>query len=120
MLGEVDGGLEEVGEGGGGEEFGAGAVSDDTTFAHEEDAGDFGDDVGDVVGNEEDAGAALGERAEEAAELALSGEVEGVGGLVEQEHGEAGAGGGAGADESAGDHDPALLAGGHLADQFFC
>lgn len=77
-LGEVDGGLEEVGEGGGGEEVGAWAVGEDAAFAHEEDAADFGDDVADLVGDEEDAGAALGESAEEIAQVALGGEVEGV------------------------------------------
>jgi hypothetical protein len=116
-FGELDGGGEEFGEGGGGEELGFGAVGDDAAVAHEQDAGDFGGDVCDVVGDEEDAGALAGEGAEELAELGLGGEVEGVGGLVEEKH--FGLAGEAGAGECAGDHDAALLACGHFADGLF-
>lgn len=77
-FGEVDGGVEEVGEGWSGEELGAGAIGDDAASLHEEDAADFGDDVGDVVGDEEEVDAGLGEGSEEVAELALGEEVEGV------------------------------------------
>jgi len=107
-MGEVDIGFEEVAEAGGSEELGLGAVGYDAAVFHHEDAVDLGGDVGDVVGDEEDAGSLLGEATEQVAEVGLGGEVEGVGGLVEEEHlGRC--------DEGAADHDAALLAGGHLA-----
>lgn len=62
-----------------------------------------------MVGDEQDAGALLREAAEGFAEAALGGEIEGVGWFVEQKL--AGA-----VDERTGDHDAALLAGGHFAD----
>jgi hypothetical protein len=114
-LRHVDFSFEEIAEVGGGEEFGLGAVGDDAAFAHEEDAFDFGEDVGDVVGDEEDAGALLGEFAEEIAEVGLCGEVEGVRGFVEQEHLSRSVRGACGAYEGAADHDAALLASGHFA-----
>ena len=104
----MDFGLEEVAEGGGGEEGGFGAVGVDSAGLHQDDAVDLGDDVGDVVGDEEDSGSLAGEGAEELAEVLLGGEVEGVGGFVEEEH----SGGG---NEGAAYHDAALFAGGHLA-----
>ncbi len=85
-FGEIDGGAEEVGEVWGGEEVVLGAVGGDSTFAHQEEAVDFGDDVRGVVGDEEDRGSLPGELAEEVAKLSLGGEVEGVGGLVQQKH----------------------------------
>ena len=112
FFGEGYFGLEEGGELGGGEQGGFGAVGYDAAFFHHEDAVDLGDDVGDVVGDEDDAGSLLGEGAEEMAELALRVEVEGVGGLVEEEHG--GARGVPGAYEGSADHDASLLAGGHF------
>lgn len=119
MLGQMDGDVEEVREGGSGEEMIADAVGSDAAFAHEEHAADFGNDVGNVVGDEEDARAGLREGAEEGAKLALGEEVEGVGRLIEEEHGGAvSGGGGPGAYEGAGDHNAALLAGGHFADLF--
>jgi len=63
LLGEVDFGLEEVAEAGGGEEFRLGAVGYDAAVFHHQDAVDLGDDVGDVVGDEEDAGSLLGQAA---------------------------------------------------------
>lgn len=85
-FGEGDVGAEEAGEGWGGEKVALGPVGDDTAVAHEEDAVDLGDDVGGVMGDEEDGGSLPGKIAEEVAEVALGGEVEGVGGFVEEEH----------------------------------
>jgi hypothetical protein len=109
FFGEGDGDLEEIGEFVGGQERLLWAVGHDAAFAHEEDAVDLGDDVGEVMGDEEEGGSLLGQGAEKLVEVALSGKVEGVRGFVEEE----GSGGG---DEGAGDHDAALLAGGHFAD----
>ncbi len=78
--------------------------------AHEDDALDLRKDVAEVMGDEDEAGAFGGEAAEGFAELALGGEVEGVGGLVEEQL--AGA-----VDEGAGDEDAALFSGGHFADE---
>lgn len=89
-----------------------GAVGDDAAVAHEDDAVDFRNDVGEVVGDHEDAGAFAGDAAEGVTQLALGGEVEGVGGLVEEKHFRA-------VDEGAGDHDAALLSGGHFSDELF-
>jgi len=111
VLDEADFDAEEVAELFGCEEFPFGGVGEDAAFAHHDDAVDFGKDVGDVVGDEKDAGALLSYAAEGRAEFALGGEVEGVGGLVEQEHLRP-------VDEGAGDHDAALLAGRHLSDEF--
>lgn len=85
-FGDGDGGVEEAGEGGGGEEIALGAVGGDGAVAEEDDAVDLGDDVGGVVGDEEDGGSLAGELAEEVAEVALGGDVEGVRGFVEEEH----------------------------------
>jgi hypothetical protein len=58
----------------------------------------------------DDASSLLRNQAQGFAEFALGGKVKGVRGLVEQEH--------AGLmDEGAGDHNAALLAGGHLSDE---
>jgi len=66
-----------------------------------------------VMGYEDEAGALGHEGAEAFAEVALGGEVEGVGWLVEQEL--------LGAmDEGAGDLDAALFSGGHFADSLVC
>ena len=79
-------------------------VGDDAAGAHHDDAGDLGQDVGEVMRHHHDASSLLGDQAQGFAEFALGGEVEGVRGLVEQEH--------AGLmDEGAGNHDTALLAG---------
>ena len=51
-----------------------------------EDAVNLGWDVGDVMGDEEDASSLLRETAEEVAQVGLRGEIEGVGWLVEEEH----------------------------------
>ena len=110
-MGDVDVDFKEGAEGGGGEQGGFGAVGVDTSVFHHDDAVDLGDDVGDVVGDEDDACSLLCEAAEEVAEVLLGTEVEGVGGLVEEEHLR-------GSYEGAADHDAALLAGGHLAYRF--
>jgi hypothetical protein len=87
------------------------AVGEDASVAHHDHAIDFGEDVGEVVRDHENANALASDAAQGLAQLALRGEVERVGRLVEQEH--------LGAmDEGAGNHDAALLAGGHFANQF--
>ncbi len=111
VVSELDAGLEEVAKSWGGEEIGFGAVGDDAAIAHEEDTVDFREDVGDVMGDEENAGSLLGQRTEEIAEVALGGEIEGVGRFIEEEHA-------GGSHQCAADHDAALLAGGHLAHEF--
>ena len=110
-LGEADLGAEEVAEALLGEERGAWAVSDDSAALHHEDALDLGDDVGDVVGDEEDSGSLLSEAAQKIAEIGLGGEIEGVRGLVEEKHLRGG-------NEGATDHDASLLTGRHVADEF--
>jgi len=111
MLNEGDIDTEEGAEFFLGDEFAFGAVGEDAAFLHHDDAVDLRQDVGQVVGDHEDAGALVGDAAEGLAEFALGGEVEGVGGFVEEEHFGL-------VDEGAGDHDAALLAGGHLSDEF--
>ena len=65
--------LEEVAETRRGEKLGLGAVGDDAAVFHHEDAVDLGRDVGDVVGDEEDASSLLRETAEEVTEIGLRG-----------------------------------------------
>src|SRR5271165_3914515 len=88
------------------------AIGDDAAGAHHDDAGDLGQDVSKVMGHHDDSSSLPSDEAQGFAEFALSGKVEGVRGLVEQEH--------AGLmDEGTGDHDATLLAGGHLAYELF-
>ena len=110
MLDEADFDAEEVAEFFGGEQFPLGGVGEDAALAHHDDAFDLGKNVGDVVGDEEDAGALLSDAAEGFAKFTLGGEVEGVRRLVEEQHLWL-------VDEGAGDHDAALLAGRHLSDE---
>ena len=110
LLREIDLGVEEVAETGGGEKLRFRAIGDDAAVFHHEDAIDLGDNVGDVVGDEQDASSLLRKAAEEMAKLVLRGEIKGVGGLVEEEHLRGG-------DESAPNHDASLLPGGHMADE---
>ena len=110
IVADADGGVEELAEAGCGKEFVAWAIAHDAAVAHEDDALDFRKDVAEVMGDEDEAGAFGGEPAEGFSELALGGEVEGVGGLVEEEL--------AGTmDEGARDEDAALFSRGHFADQ---
>ena len=76
---------------------------------HEDDAVDLGRDVAEVVCDEDETDSVVHEAAHGFAEVALGGEVECVGGLVEQKL--AGA-----VDEGAGDENAALFSGGHFAD----
>ncbi len=85
VMGEADIRGEKLAEAVFGQEGGAGAVGDDSAIAHHDDAFHFGNDVGYLMGDEEDGGSLLGEGAHEGAEFSLGGEVEGVGGFVEQE-----------------------------------
>jgi hypothetical protein len=107
---DADGGVEEVSEARLGEEFGAGAIGEDAAVAHEDDAFDFGEYVAEVVGDEDQAGAFVDEAAQGFAQAALGGEVERVGGLIEEELLRA-------MDEGAGDDDAAFFAGRHFADE---
>ena len=101
-------GLKQIAESGSGQQVGFWTIGGDASVLHHQDAVDLGDDIGDVVGDEQDASSLLCEFAEQVAEISLSGQVEGVGGFVEEEH----AGGGY---QSASYHDAALLACGHFA-----
>ena len=107
---DADGSPEKLAEAGLGEEFGARAVGDDAAGAHEDDPFDLGQNVGKVMGDEDEAGAFGDETAQGLAEIALCGEIESVGGLVEQEL--AGA-----VHEGAGDEDAAFFSGGHFTNQ---
>ncbi len=60
-FGEFYGGAEEVGENRGGEKVAFGPVGGDAAVAHEEEAVDLGEDVGGVVGDEEDGSSLLGQ-----------------------------------------------------------
>jgi alpha-L-fucosidase len=105
----LDGAAEERGEAGGGEEVALAAIGDDAPGAHHDDAVDFGQDVGQVMGDEEESSTLVGEAAEDFAKLMLGAEVESVGWLVEEEHL-------GGVDEGAGDLNAAEFAGGHFAE----
>ena len=85
-LGKTDLGAEEIAEALLGEELGARTVCDDAAVLHHQDAVDLGDDVGDMVGDEQDASSLLSEATQEIAEVGLGGEVECVGWLVEKKH----------------------------------
>ena len=101
---DADGGVEELAEPGRGKQFVTGTVGNDAAGTHENDALDFREDVAEMMGDKDQAGALGSETAQGFAEFALGGEVEGVGWLVEQEL--AGP-----VDEGAGDEDAALFAG---------
>lgn len=109
-LEQVDFDTEQVAELLRGDQLLPGAVGEDAAVAHHDDAVDLRQDVGQVVRDHENADALAGDAAQRFAELALSGEIEGVGGLVEEEHLRL-------VDEGAGNHDAALLAGRHLSDK---
>jgi len=111
MLDEADVDAEEGAEFFGGEQFLLRAVGEDAAVFHHDDAGYLRKNVGDVVGDHEDADAFAGDAAESVAELALGGEVESVGRFVEEKHFGP-------VNKGASDHDAALLTGGHFADEF--
>lgn len=85
-FGEIDAGAKEAGEVRGGEQIALGTVGEDAAVFHEEEAINLGDDVGGVVGDEQDCGSLPGELAEEVAKLLLRGEVEGIRGFIKEEH----------------------------------
>lgn len=93
------------------DQFAFRAVGEDAPIPHHDDAIDFLEDVGEVMRDHQDANTLLGDLAESFAQFALSGEVEGIGWLVEEQHFRL-------VDKGAGDHDAPLLAGRHFADQF--
>ena len=102
--------LEELAQAGFGEQVMARAVAGDAAIAHEDDALDLGQDIAEVVGDHDDAGAFAGEAAEGFAEFALRSEVERVGRLVEEELPGA-------VNEGSGDEDAALFSCRHGADK---
>lgn len=108
FLCKLDFGLEEIAENGSGEKFGFRSIADDASVAKQKDAVDLRDDIGDVMGNEENAGPLLGQLTQQVTEFALSADVESVRRLVEEQHLRR-------TDEGAADHDSALLPSGHLA-----
>jgi len=79
-------GAEEIAELSGCQQLRTWTIGDDAPVFHHQDAIDLGDDVGDVVSDEQDASSLLSEASQEVPEVCLGGEVEGVGGLVKQEH----------------------------------
>lgn len=93
------------------EQLPLGSIGIDAALFHHDDPVDLREDVAKVVGHHEDANALPGDAAEGLAELALGGEVEGVGGFVEEQHFRL-------VHQSPGDHDASLLAGRHFADSF--
>ncbi len=111
MLDERDVDAEEVAELLFSEQFPFRAIGVDAALPHHDDAGNLRKYVGDVMRDHENANSLLSNPAEGLAELALSGEVEGVRGLVEEQHFRL-------VHEGARDHDAALFAGGHFADEF--
>lgn len=82
-LDDVDGDAEGGGEALAGEHFGFRAIEEDTAVFEKDDAFDFRDDVVEVVSDEEDANAGLGEIAKLLADFAEGGEIEAGGGFVE-------------------------------------
>lgn len=92
------------------DQFAFRAVGEDASVLHHDDAVDFLEDVGEVVRDHQNAHTLAGDLAESFAEFALSGEVESVRGLVEEQHFGP-------MNEGAGDHNAALLAGRHFADK---
>ncbi len=86
-----------------------GSIAEKSAAAEADNAVDFGDDIGQMMGDEEDAESGGGEFAGGVAEFGLGAEVEGVGGFVEDE--------GLGVvDEGAGDDGAADFAGRHFVD----
>src|ERR1700761_7172691 len=75
IMAYADGGVEEIGEVGFCEEFFTRAIGQDAALLHEDNAVDFGEDIAEVVGDEDEPGAFLREAAHGVAELALGGQV---------------------------------------------
>ena len=62
-----------------------GAVGEDSAVAHHHYAVNFREDIGEVMGDEKNAGSLPGEPSQGVAQLPLGGEIERVAGLVEQQ-----------------------------------
>jgi len=92
------------------EQFLFGTVGEDAAVLHHDDAVDFGKDVSQMVCDHQNADSLLRDLAESFTQLALSGEVKGIRGLVEEKHFRL-------MDQGAGDHDAPLLAGRHFANE---
>lgn len=80
---EADGDGEEGGESFAGEDAVLGTVGEQSALFEQDDAVDFRNDFGNVMGNEDDAEAGLREMAHGVTELELRGNVQSVGRLVE-------------------------------------
>lgn len=109
---EADGDGEEGGEDFAGEDAVLGAVGEDGALLEQNDAVHFRNDLGYMMGDENDAEAGLREMAHGVAKLELRGNVEGVGRLVEEK-------GLRIVDQGAGDERALGFAGGHLGDGAF-
>jgi hypothetical protein len=93
-----------------GQQFVARAVGDDAAIAHEDDAGDFWKYIAEVMRDHDQSRAFTSQPTQSFAQLALCGQVERVGGLVEKELLRA-------MHEGAGNEDTAFFSGGHCSDE---
>ena len=107
---DADWGIEKFAELWRGEEFFAGTIADDATVAHQDHPFNLGQDVAQMMSDQDEAGAFRGQATQGVAQFALRGQVKGVGGLIEQQL--AGP-----VNEGASDEDAALFAGGHFSDK---
>ncbi len=110
ILANADLGAEEFAEHGRSEQLSPRAVGEYVAVAHEQNAVDLRKNVGQMMGDEDDAGAVIGKAAQNFAKVALSCDVEGVRWLVEEQL--AGA-----VHERAGYEYPTFFPGGHFADK---
>lgn len=113
VLDERDFDAEESAKSLGSDQFSLRPVGKDAPCPHHDDPLDFGQDVGKVVSDHEDAGTLLRNAAQGIAELALGSDVEGVRWLVEKEHLWL-------VDKSARNHNAALFARGHIPNLALC
>ena len=110
VVAQAHGGAKEFAEPVGGQQVATRAVGKDAPVAHEQQAIHLRKNVGQVMGDEDDADAVGCQLAECLAEFALGGDVERVGRLIEQQLART-------MDERTGDEDAALFSGRHFADQ---
>ena len=110
ILANADLGAEEFAEHGRSEQLSPRAVGEYVAVAHEQNAVDLRKNVGQMMGDEDDAGAVIGKAAQNFAKVALSCDVEGVRWLVEEQLARA-------VNERTGDEDASLFASRHLADK---
>lgn len=108
-LGKFDLDTEQFAQAGRGEQAGLGAVGEDAALAHHDHAIDLGQDVGEMMRDQKNAGSLLRQTAQGVPQLPLRGQVEGVAGLIEQKNPRA-------MDESAADENALGFPGRHLPD----